>query len=45
MPADTLNGAPLVLIRTILGLEPDGRDPYLPDRIGRLDLDLAKETV
>jgi glycogen debranching enzyme len=39
-------GAPLVFIRTLLGLEPDGRDPHLPDRIGHLDLDVhAKETV
>ena len=39
-------GAPLLFIRTLLGLEPDGRDPHLPDRIGRLDLDVhAKETV
>jgi glycogen debranching enzyme len=41
-PQAWATGAPLLLIRVLLGLEPDGdelrADPALPDGIGRLDL-------
>jgi glycogen debranching enzyme len=41
-PQAWATGAPLLLIRTLLGLEPEGdalaMDPWLPDRIGRLGL-------
>jgi glycogen debranching enzyme len=40
-------GAPLLFIRALLGLEPDGnRDPHLPEKIGRLELHIrATEEV
>jgi glycogen debranching enzyme len=33
--------APFVFIRTMLGLEPDGTDPHLPEHVERLELDVA----
>jgi glycogen debranching enzyme len=38
-PQAWATGAPLLLLRVLLGLEPDGEsDPVLPDRIGRIEL-------
>jgi len=41
-PQAWATGAPLLLVRTLLGLEPQGKyliiDPYLPEPIGRLEL-------
>jgi glycogen debranching enzyme len=41
-PQAWATGTPLLLIRTVLGLEPDGdelhSDPYFPENIGRLEL-------
>jgi len=38
-PQAWATGTPLLLIRVLLGLEPDGSlDPVLPDKIGRLEL-------
>ena len=38
-PQAWATAAPLLLIRVLLGLEPDGgRDPHLPDKIGHLEL-------
>ncbi|MER7457849.1 amylo-alpha-1,6-glucosidase, partial [Micromonospora sp. NPDC126480] len=41
-PQALATGAPLLLVRTLLGLEPYGEDlvvaPMLPDRFGRIEL-------
>jgi len=41
-PQAWATGAPFVFLRTMLGLEPDGFQPHLPDGVGRLELDLGK---
>jgi glycogen debranching enzyme len=41
-PQAWATGTPFVLLRTMLGLEPDGMDPHLPEAIGRLELELGK---
>jgi glycogen debranching enzyme len=44
-PQAWATGAPLLLLRTILGLEPDGStDPVLPEAIGRLELRVPVRT-
>jgi glycogen debranching enzyme len=45
-PQAWATGAPFVFVRTMLGLEPEGIDPHLPERVERLELQLhVKETV
>jgi glycogen debranching enzyme len=41
-PQAWATAAPFLFLRTMLGLEPDGIDPHLPQGIGRLELDLAR---
>jgi glycogen debranching enzyme len=39
-PQAWATGAPFVFLRTMLGLEPDGNDPHLPEPVERLELHL-----
>ncbi|HEU0247402.1 MAG TPA: glycogen debranching N-terminal domain-containing protein [Gaiellaceae bacterium] len=41
-PQAWATGTPFVLLRTMLGLEPGGSDPHLPDGVERLELELGK---
>ena len=41
-PQAWATAAPFVFLRTMLGLEPDGSDPHLPEGIGRLELELSR---
>ncbi len=44
-PQAWATGAPLAFIRAMLGLEPDGSDPQLPERIGTLRLHFPDKEV